>query len=100
MFFITALSYWLVRYRIVETVCIGDDFLKLESEKTLTYEPLNSLKKVDENIWIVDSEVIQTKASYQHLLFLAAEKIIIAHGRWFEKNATKELKRAFRWLDK
>jgi hypothetical protein len=26
------------------------------------------------------------------------ERIIIAHGRWFERNGTRELNRAFRWL--
>jgi hypothetical protein len=26
------------------------------------------------------------------------EKIIIAHGKWFERNGTEELKRAFSWL--
>ncbi len=28
----------------------------------------------------------------------APERIIIAHGRWYETNAVAELKRAFRWL--
>ena len=26
------------------------------------------------------------------------ERIILSHGRWYEKNGAKELKRAFRWL--
>jgi hypothetical protein len=26
------------------------------------------------------------------------ERIILAHGRWYERNGTAELKRAFRWL--
>jgi hypothetical protein len=28
-----------------------------------------------------------------------AEPILIAHGRWYEKDAPAELRRAFRWLD-
>jgi hypothetical protein len=26
------------------------------------------------------------------------EKVIVAHGRWYERDGTKELRRAFRWL--
>jgi hypothetical protein len=26
------------------------------------------------------------------------ERIILAHGRWYEKDGTEELRRAFRWL--
>ena len=26
------------------------------------------------------------------------ERVIVAHGRWYEKSGTDELKRAFRWL--
>jgi hypothetical protein len=26
------------------------------------------------------------------------ERIILAHGRWYERNGKAELKRAFRWL--
>jgi hypothetical protein len=26
------------------------------------------------------------------------ERIIIAHGRWYEGNAVAELRRAFRWV--
>ena len=26
------------------------------------------------------------------------ERIIIAHGRWYKKDGTAELRRAFRWL--
>jgi hypothetical protein len=29
----------------------------------------------------------------------APERIVIAHGKWYEKNGAAELKRAFRWLD-
>ncbi len=26
------------------------------------------------------------------------KKVIVAHGRWYERDGTKELRRAFRWL--
>jgi hypothetical protein len=26
------------------------------------------------------------------------ERIVLAHGRWYRENGTKELRRAFRWL--
>jgi hypothetical protein len=26
------------------------------------------------------------------------EKVIMAHGRWYERGGTEELRRAFRWL--
>lgn len=38
------------------------------------------------------------RASFKRILSWEPEKIIIAHGKWFEKDGVKELKRAFRWL--
>lgn len=38
------------------------------------------------------SEAVRTMISWQ------PQRIIIAHGRWYEDNAVAELKRAFRWL--
>lgn len=35
---------------------------------------------------------------YKQMLAWQPEKIILAHGKWYEKNGTAELKRAFRWL--
>jgi hypothetical protein len=26
------------------------------------------------------------------------ERVILAHGRWYEENAAAELRRAFRWV--
>jgi hypothetical protein len=26
------------------------------------------------------------------------ERVVLAHGRWYETNGTAELRRAFRWL--
>lgn len=42
----------------------------------------------------------QAQASYRHMLHWKPEKIILSHGRWYDKNGTAELKRAFRWLEK
>ncbi len=36
--------------------------------------------------------------SYDHMLRWAPERVILAHGRWYDKNGSLELKRAFRWL--
>jgi len=41
----------------------------------------------------------EARKSYEQLLKWEPEKIIIAHGKWFERNGTEELKRAFRWLN-
>lgn len=41
----------------------------------------------------------QARVSYQRMLAWQPEKVILAHGRWYQKNGTKELKRAFRWLE-
>lgn len=38
------------------------------------------------------------RASLNRILEWKPEKIILAHGRWYEENGTSELKRAFRWL--
>ena len=38
------------------------------------------------------AEAVRTMISWQ------PQRIIIAHGRWYEENAVAELKRAFRWL--
>ncbi len=38
------------------------------------------------------AEAVRTMISWQ------PQRLIIAHGRWYEENAVAELKRAFRWL--
>lgn len=38
------------------------------------------------------------KAAVETMLAWQPERIIIAHGRWYEQNGTAELRRAFRWL--
>lgn len=42
----------------------------------------------------------QARTCYKQLLKWQPDKIILAHGRWYDKNGTTELKRAFRWLEK
>lgn len=37
---------------------------------------------------------------YKQMLEWQPEMIILSHGRWYDKNGTKELKRAFQWLEK
>jgi hypothetical protein len=38
------------------------------------------------------------RASLARLLAWAPERIVFAHGRWYERDGTAELRRAFRWL--
>ncbi len=38
------------------------------------------------------------RASLQRLLGWQPRRLILAHGRWYDRNATDELRRAFRWL--
>ncbi|MCC5894087.1 MAG: DUF4336 domain-containing protein [Alkalibacterium sp.] len=42
----------------------------------------------------------QARECYTRMLRWQPEKIILAHGRWYDTNGTEELKRAFRWLEK
>ena len=37
------------------------------------------------------------RAAVERMLDWQPERIVIAHGRWFESNGTAELRRAFRW---
>ena len=40
----------------------------------------------------------EARASFQRMLAWEPEKVIVAHGRWYERDGTEELRRAFRWL--
>ncbi|MGP1387583.1 MAG: DUF4336 domain-containing protein [Thainema sp.] len=40
----------------------------------------------------------QARQCLQQILQWQPEKVILAHGRWYEQNGTAELRRAFRWL--
>jgi hypothetical protein len=40
----------------------------------------------------------EARASLGRMLAWEPEKVIVAHGRWYERNGTAELRRAFRWL--
>jgi hypothetical protein len=40
----------------------------------------------------------QARASFERMLAWGPEKVIVAHGRWYERDGTEELRRAFRWL--
>jgi hypothetical protein len=41
----------------------------------------------------------QLKAAVERMIEWNPERVIMAHGRWYDRNGTAELKRAFRWLD-
>jgi hypothetical protein len=38
------------------------------------------------------------KAAVETMIGWQPERIVIAHGRWYETNGADELRRAFRWL--
>jgi hypothetical protein len=40
----------------------------------------------------------EARASLERMLAWKPEKVIVAHGRWYERDGTRELRRAFRWL--
>ena len=40
----------------------------------------------------------ESRAAVERMLGWAPERIIVAHGRWFERDGTNALERAFRWL--
>ncbi|MEL6494457.1 MAG: DUF4336 domain-containing protein [Cyanobacteria bacterium J06623_7] len=40
----------------------------------------------------------QSRSCLERMLQWNPEKVILAHGRWYEKDGTAELRRAFRWL--
>ena len=39
------------------------------------------------------------RASFERMLAWEPDKVILAHGRWYNRNGSAELRRAFRWLD-
>jgi hypothetical protein len=41
---------------------------------------------------------LQVKAAVERMIAWKPERVIIAHGRWFETDGEAELRRAFRWL--
>ena len=40
----------------------------------------------------------QSRSCLKRMMQWQSEKVILAHGRWYENNGTAELRRAFRWL--
>ncbi|MEG6508183.1 DUF4336 domain-containing protein [Methyloligella sp. 2.7D] len=40
----------------------------------------------------------KVRKAVQQMIAWAPERIILAHGRWYEKDGVAELKRAFRWV--
>lgn len=41
----------------------------------------------------------QSRSCLKRMLQWNPEKVILAHGRWYENNGAAELRRAFRWLE-
>jgi hypothetical protein len=40
----------------------------------------------------------QLGAAVERMLAWQPERIVLAHGRWYPRDGTAELRRAFRWL--
>jgi hypothetical protein len=40
----------------------------------------------------------ELRAAVETMIGWDPERVIIAHGRWYDRNGTEELRRAFRWL--
>ena len=40
----------------------------------------------------------ELKAAVETMIGWDPARVIIAHGRWYDRNGTEELRRAFRWL--
>lgn len=40
----------------------------------------------------------ELRIAVERMISWAPERVILAHGRWYEKDAVTELKRAFRWV--
>jgi hypothetical protein len=40
----------------------------------------------------------EARASFAKILAWSPERVVLAHGRWYEEHGTEELRRAFRWL--
>jgi hypothetical protein len=40
----------------------------------------------------------QLQEAIKKMIAWNPERIILAHGRWYEKNGTAEMHRAFRWI--
>lgn len=40
----------------------------------------------------------KARAVIREVISWAPEKVILSHGRWYDRDGTEELKRAFRWL--
>jgi hypothetical protein len=40
----------------------------------------------------------EVRAAIEKMIAWEPERIILAHGRWYERNGTAELRRALRWI--
>jgi ABC-type Fe3+-citrate transport system substrate-binding protein len=40
----------------------------------------------------------QFRMAVETMIAWKPERIILAHGRWYDKDGTRELRRAFRWV--
>ena len=75
----------------------------------MLYAPLNTLKLIAPNIWIVDGPVVNMTGPVGLCVPLLepvsrmrawhSQQIILAHGLCYLRDADTELRRAFRWLN-
>lgn len=48
--------------------------------------------------WTFAKQKPELRAAVEKMISWNPERIILAHGRWYQSNGTDELRRAFRWL--
>lgn len=99
-------------HRASETLILTDLIENFESEKTpLWLRPITRLAKISapDGQMPVDMRLtfrfgskgkgkMRLNAAVETMLAWEPERVVISHGRWFEKNGTAELRRAFRWV--
>lgn len=73
------------------------ELVDLHSEEYRKINPLDRVPVDYRTSFIGNKD--QAQDSYQRMLAWQPKKVILAHGRWYQKNGTKELKRAFGWLE-
>ena len=94
-------------HRASRTLILTDLIENFEREKvSFWHRPLIALagtqdpdgKAPIDMRWSFRSGRAALRATVEELLSWAPERVILAHGRWYDHDGTAELRRAFRWV--
>lgn len=95
-------------HRPSKTLVLTDLIENFEKEKIpLWFRPLvwaagtmdpDGRTPLDMRTAIKMGDIEAARRGIRELLSWEPERVLLAHGRWYEKNGAKELRRAFRWL--